>query len=392
MQSSQRIAAIDIMRALTVLLMVFVNDLWTLTDIPPWLEHAKADEDSMGLADIVFPAFLFIVGLSIPFAINVRYKRGHDTITTLKHIVFRAFALILMGLFMVNWENITDGYMLINRWWWELLMVIAFGFIWLDYDGFNNVPKSRVYTFILTGFGILFFLGFIYKSGTPESPIGMKTHWWGILGLIGWAYLLNALLFVVYRNRIWAAVIVYLTLLVLNAREFTELWSMPSFTLIVGASNYFCVISGVLASLIFLKMKDNKTLWGFAGVLIALAIANIVFGFATRPIWGISKIMGTPSWTTLCMGICFLCFAGLIIVADVYEFTGWAKIISPAGTSTLTCYMLPFIIYSVLMLVNFSLPSNLTSGTTGIVKSLLFALLVIQLTRLMERLNLRLRI
>ena len=58
---TQRLASIDVFRALTMLLMIFVNDLGTLTNIPLWLEHTKAAEDGMGLADTVFPAFLFIV-------------------------------------------------------------------------------------------------------------------------------------------------------------------------------------------------------------------------------------------------------------------------------------------------------------------------------------------
>ena len=40
-----RFHSIDILRALTMLLMIFVNDLWTLTDIPGWLEHKAANVD-----------------------------------------------------------------------------------------------------------------------------------------------------------------------------------------------------------------------------------------------------------------------------------------------------------------------------------------------------------
>ncbi len=72
----QRLASIDVFRALTMFLMIFVNDLWSLTNIPQWLEHTQAHEDGMGLADVVFPAFLFIVGLSIPFAIGNRWSKG----------------------------------------------------------------------------------------------------------------------------------------------------------------------------------------------------------------------------------------------------------------------------------------------------------------------------
>jgi heparan-alpha-glucosaminide N-acetyltransferase len=71
-----RLKSIDILRALTMLLMIFVNDLWSLSGIPEWLEHKAANVDGMGLADVVFPAFLFIVGLSVPYAIRARLKKG----------------------------------------------------------------------------------------------------------------------------------------------------------------------------------------------------------------------------------------------------------------------------------------------------------------------------
>ncbi|MGV3599658.1 MAG: heparan-alpha-glucosaminide N-acetyltransferase domain-containing protein [Dyadobacter fermentans] len=63
--SSLRLDSIDVFRAVTMFLMIFVNDFWTLEGVPEWLEHSKAEEDAMGLSDVVFPAFLFIVGLSI---------------------------------------------------------------------------------------------------------------------------------------------------------------------------------------------------------------------------------------------------------------------------------------------------------------------------------------
>jgi hypothetical protein len=76
----QRLLSIDIFRALTMFLMIFVNDLWTLKDIPAWLEHVGAKEDGMGLADVVFPVFLFIVGLSIPFAVDKRLAAGENVV------------------------------------------------------------------------------------------------------------------------------------------------------------------------------------------------------------------------------------------------------------------------------------------------------------------------
>src|SRR6478752_7956973 len=89
----QRVTAIDLVRALTMILMIFVNDLWSLTGIPAWLEHVERGVDGIGLADVVFPAFLFIVGLSMPFAIEARRKKGDSTRQLLLHVITRTIAL-----------------------------------------------------------------------------------------------------------------------------------------------------------------------------------------------------------------------------------------------------------------------------------------------------------
>ena len=43
----QRVAAIDVSRALTMFLMLFVNDIPGLKNIPYWLRHAEVHEDML---------------------------------------------------------------------------------------------------------------------------------------------------------------------------------------------------------------------------------------------------------------------------------------------------------------------------------------------------------
>src|SRR5688500_10734635 len=101
-----RVASIDIVRALTMVLMIFVNDLWSLKGIPAWLGHVPAGADGIGLADVVFPAFLFIVGLSLPFAVDNRRKKGDTELQLVMHVLVRTIALLVMGVFLVNGESI----------------------------------------------------------------------------------------------------------------------------------------------------------------------------------------------------------------------------------------------------------------------------------------------
>jgi len=56
----------------------------------------------MTFVDLVFPAFLFIVGMSIPFALNSRLQIGQPLWKTLVHILTRALALLLVGVLMVE--------------------------------------------------------------------------------------------------------------------------------------------------------------------------------------------------------------------------------------------------------------------------------------------------
>ena len=94
---NRRLASIDAFRAITMLLMIFVNDLELDFNVPVWLEHAKEGEDRLGLADTVFPAFLFIVGLSIPLAMKAGRARGESKTSALMHILRRSFALLGTG-------------------------------------------------------------------------------------------------------------------------------------------------------------------------------------------------------------------------------------------------------------------------------------------------------
>ena len=95
-----RIRSIDAFRAVTMFLMIFVNDLDGVPNTPEWLKHADINADALGLADTIFPAFLFIVGLSIPYAFAKRLHNENAHIPM--RIITRSFALIFIGFFHAN--------------------------------------------------------------------------------------------------------------------------------------------------------------------------------------------------------------------------------------------------------------------------------------------------
>src|SRR3954470_13313166 len=93
----KRLLSIDVFRAVTMLLMIFVNDVSGVKNIPAWIEHVSAQADGLGFADTIFPAFLFIVGLSLPLALKNRMSKGTPFIAIALYILTRSVALIVMG-------------------------------------------------------------------------------------------------------------------------------------------------------------------------------------------------------------------------------------------------------------------------------------------------------
>ena len=388
--ASNRLKSIDIIRALTMLLMIFVNDLWSLTDIPGWLEHKAANEDGMGLADVVFPAFLLIVGLSIPHAIRARQKKGDSKLLIVRHIIERTLALLIMGVFMVNLESINAESMILSKVLWQILMTLAFFLIWNVY---GERVMGRFSPILLKGLGwaILLFLAITYSGGGDGGEQWMRFHWWGILGLIGWGYLVAALAYLMVGNKpLWLA-LVLLILILLNINEFKTPFNF-TIKLMVSASNHALVMGGVVVTSVMIRLKEQDRIKLLVPFLLGFAAILMLFGFLSRPAWGISKIMATPSWTAICASITVIAFVGMYLLADKAGKFRWAGLIEPAGSMTLTCYLVPYFVYAFRNILSISLPESLTTGGIGILKSILFALLIIQLTGLLGRLKIKLKI
>ena len=130
----QRVLAIDAFRGLTILLMIFVNALEGVHGMPSWLYHTPDNVDGMTVPDVVFPAFLFIVGMSIPFATAGRLAAGDTFWQLARHVLTRTLGLLVLGVFMVNAE---DGYneeaMSLSIGLWSLLFYASALMVWSVY-------------------------------------------------------------------------------------------------------------------------------------------------------------------------------------------------------------------------------------------------------------------
>ncbi len=388
----QRVDGIDVLRAITMVLMIFVNDLGSLTNIPVWLEHVPDGVDGMGLADAVFPAFLFIVGMSLPFAINNRRQKGDTDAALVGHVISRSIALLLMGVFLVNGEYVNEAATGIQRVTWNLLSCTAFILIWNAYPRTAN--KWIVYTGKGLGITILVVLAIVYRGG-EGTLTRFATHWWGILGLIGWSYFAAALVTVFARNRIVVLVLAWIGFAVLSMIAHADLLPeavriIPS--AIIGGTLVGLTMGGVVVSTLFLAFRKRAENKKKTVVFIAISLALIGLSVYTRQFWGLSKLGATPAWLFLCSALTILSFIAIYWLTDVGGKARWFSLIKPAGTDTLLCYLIPYFAYAGMTLFNLQLPDILLVGGIGLIKSFLFALLCVWFTGRLNRVGVRLKL
>lgn len=391
--SSRRNGAIDAFRAITMFLMLFVNDMAGLVGVPHWLKHAKVDEDMMGFSDLVFPAFLFCVGLAVPLAIQARARRGADPISLLSHVAWRTVALVVMGIFTLHCENVSGG---MGYGWYSLLMVAAFVLVWNDYPRSPAVwHRCMVGTLKAAGVALLIFLAI--DRDIHHNPL--TVGWWGILGLIGWTYAVSALIYIFSRGRmrpIAAAWAVVMLLAVVSSTSLIPRDSGLRFLLLPfvpgGWTLHALGVTGVLTTVVMQRLQRPANNQRLLLLLFLSGAAMLAAVLTAHPYWIISKIQATPTWIFFCLAL-FLPLLGLLHwVVDVRHWSRWLRPISAAGTCTLTCYMIPYVWYAVQSLTGWWWPDPFNGGWAGLARSAVFAFAVVWLAGALSRIHVKLKL
>ena len=405
--------AIDMLRALTMTLMIFVNDFWKIHDVPQWMEHAKWGVDFMGLADFVYPAFLFCVGMSVPYAIESRYRKGCSGESTAGHILLRTLSLLIMGAFIGNSEaRLAPDFTLYRIGTYWLVAVAAFFLVWNAYPKNPSRRQSILFTSLkILGGILLLLLAITYRK--PEGKVFDTSF--SILGGIAWTYLVAATVYYFCRDNLrkiiplWVAV---LAVCVLTQRMRPEMGGAPILDFprpnflegmlrilhIGNGGAVFLALSGLLVSVVTEKLNrpgsgltEGLPQWKRSAIGAAAAVAALLLGILTRRWWIAAKL-------GLTLPCCFFVSAAAIAIYTMLRFlnsrnlSGWFAIIRPAGTATLTTYMIPYVFYGMADLTGIVLPDWLTHGTMGLVNSFCFALIVVAVVGILQKLHLKLKV
>ena len=377
--------------------MIFVNDLADVHGLPWWNYHMKANIDAMTYVDMVFPFFLFIVGLSIPLATRQRLKKKPSVPALWLHVLVRSVSLIVLGLILANAESGDKALMGINTNAWAILALAGAALFLSVYKGQESHSKLHFWLRI-SGLVLTVAMLAIFRRMTADGRVAwIDGSYVEILGLIGFAYLSVSILYIPTRRWLWAPLAWFLALVTLNAlcasRWITFVGHVPLYFWAFGNGAMPCItMAGIVTSVIFLGDHRWQTLRQKILLGVAFGISTLVAGRLLTP-FGISKIRATPTWSLYSIGAAVLLFTALYWVCDVKKKTGWAFFARPAGSNTLLTYLLPDFYSFILSLVGISyFETHFNYGWPGAIRSALFTAFILAVAAVLTRLRIRLQL
>jgi heparan-alpha-glucosaminide N-acetyltransferase len=360
-ECAPRVISIDATRGLVMFTMIFVNDLAGVSHqtVPDWMRHFHG-RSGMTFVDLVFPAFLFIVGMSIPFALGGRLRSGGPVGKTLLHVLARTLALLAIGILMVNDESPGHDMSGLSPDTWAVLMFLSAIFAFCSISGPAAAKQRlRLLTFVLRGIGIagLVTLAFMFRGDHGQriitlSPFAIHTVWYGILGLIAWAYLVGSIVFMLFRTNSAALLGCVALLVALYPADRTGVFDGFWLSRYIGIGEMLgahpsITVGGLLLASVLVPPGRAK-LAGRVCFTILFILGFAAAALLLNGLYGISKNQATPSWCLWACAITASVWLILHTLSDLGPVHPVAKILAVAGQNVLLAYLISEMLPSVL--------------------------------------------
>jgi predicted acyltransferase len=316
-----RLVSLDVFRGLTIASMILVNDPGTWSAVYWPLEHAPWN--GWTPTDLIFPFFLFIVGVSMTLSFSRRFERGSSRGALARHVFLRSLGIFAVGLFLNGFPRFHFATIRIPG----VLQRIAVcylcaGLIYLA----TGLQKGRRWQIAIAGVLLVGYwaaMTFIpvpgYGAGhlDPESNLGA----WLDRRVMG--------------GHLWSQ---------------SKTWDPE------GIMSTFPAIGTVLLGALVGDWFRRQPRTGRTALWLAVGgVAGLAAGRALHPLFPINKNLWTSTYVLFTAGFAMVLLALCFWIVDVRGWRRWATPLLVFGTNALTVFSLATLLAKMSTIYHFSL-------------------------------------
>jgi predicted acyltransferase len=263
------------------------------------LEHVNWE--GFHFEDLIYPLFLFIIGVVLPFSLAHRREQGQSRCRLYLHILKRSFILILLG-------SIPRGVLSFTHWPFMGGVLEHIGLCYFFATLLAMHTKWRARAVIVVAFLVLYWLAIILIP-VPGHGSGVFTEEGNLAS---------------YIDRLFIS---------------DKLWNEGPTSVLSGIS---IILWG---SLVGDWLRSNRSGNRKAAGLFLAGIASVILGY----LWGFSlpiikRVLWTSSYVTYACGWSLLLLALFYWVIDVKKCRRWAFFFIVIGMNAITIYFLQQIV------------------------------------------------
>jgi predicted acyltransferase len=301
--STTRLLSLDAFRGMTVAGMTLVNNPGTWSAIYSPLEHAEWH--GWTPTDLVFPFFLFIVGVSITLALSRRAEAGGSKRDLYFKIVRRSLIIFGLGLFLAGFPYFNLSTIRIPG----VLARIAVCYLCASLIFLNTDWRKQAYTAAALLLGYWALMTLVPVPGYGVGDLGSKE--WNLAAYVDRA---------VFGRHVWSQAKVYDPEGILS-------------TLPAIATTLCGVLTGHL-------LRSRRTPTEKVSAMFVAGVAGVVVGWIWNYWFPVNKALWTSSYVLLTAGMALQLLACCYWLIDLKGYRRWAFPFVVFGTNALAVFFL----------------------------------------------------
>ena len=334
--SSKRLISLDALRGFTIAAMVIVNDPGSHEHVYSPLLHARWH--GLTATDLVFPFFIYIVGVSIAFAYTKRLDANVPRKDIYKKIVWRAFKIYAVGMLLRVWPQFLRlDFDIADLRWVGVLQRIAVVFLFGAILFMNTNWKKQV------GIAALLLVGYWLVMALVPVPIDeviretlntgtvMSRH--GVIP-VGEIHQISEH-FIAANFNPGINLESWLDRAVIPGSFYEVTWDpeglLSTFPALATA------IIGMLIGRLLLTVQDQYRKLTY---LFFIGFALLAAGELWSYVFPLNKNLWTSSFVLYTGGLATMGLAACILIIDVWGNVGWTKLGRVYGANAITAYVL----------------------------------------------------